>query len=211
MLAKIQIILLLLIGLGLAACSKEGSSHVAVETHRPTQVTSVDAILHGSIAEAADGPITAHGFIYHTTAEALSLEGAATRQDFGEKNGPGSFSYEVKLLKPQHSYYARAYAMSGDKVFYGPVVSFRTHAPQFHSFSPEEGRPGDIITIRGRHLTADLPAIKVYFNETEATILQTDTATVQVRVPAITSSMALIKVEIGKELISNGNWFRNAE
>lgn len=95
-----------------------------VVTGEVTNITSKSAICGGEVISDGNLPVTYRGICWCFHPKPSIDEGSFTI----EGNGIGVFSSEMTDLRPNTTYYARAYAMNADGIAYGEDKVFVTPA-----------------------------------------------------------------------------------
>jgi hypothetical protein len=113
--------LALLVTLGILMYSCTGG-YARVETGDITAVRTTTADVAGHILSVGDG-IKSYGHCYSRTENPTISD---DRTVFTVTIGVGSYSSHIINLLPGSTYYARAYAVSGNFTVYGKEVSFTT-------------------------------------------------------------------------------------
>ncbi len=91
-----------------------------VETHAPSDITSEGVVLSGMFKPVPGSRFDEIGFCYSGTSNPPTLlDSCAIVPD-------DSGSVSIFGLRPLQTYYVSAYAVAGDSVFYGNVISFTT-------------------------------------------------------------------------------------
>jgi len=97
---------------------------VEVETGAIAEVGSSSCQVQGEVISVGESGITSHGFVWSDQREP-SLE-SGWNHDLGEAYQPGIFGYTITGLTASTTYYVRAYAVGGEKVYYGTEISVTT-------------------------------------------------------------------------------------
>lgn len=95
-----------------------------VVTSPVEEIGQKTAVAVGRIVKEGTLPIDAVGFCWNT-APTPTLEDSYTEEDLG---ADGSFTAELTYLSFNTTYYVRAFARSGESIYYGNEVSFTTLA-----------------------------------------------------------------------------------
>jgi uncharacterized protein (TIGR02145 family) len=103
-----------------------------VVTAEVTNILDTNAIGGGSIL-SGDESIVSRGVCISTTQEPTVLDKITN-----DGTGDGSFSSRLKDLLANTTYYARAYAVTNNGVWYGQQVSFATTVPFIETVVPTE-------------------------------------------------------------------------
>ena len=96
----------------------------SVETYEVTNFSAHSATLNGEITNSGSPEYTERGFVYSTTAKP-TIENCIAKVT-SPKNSNVKFSYDIKNLALNQTYYARAYAKNVNGISYGRVVEFTT-------------------------------------------------------------------------------------
>ncbi len=96
----------------------------SVETYEVTNFSAHSATLNGEITNSGSPEYTERGFVYSTTAKP-TIENCIAKVT-SPKNSNVKFSYDIKNLALNQTYYARAYAKNVNGISYGIVVEFTT-------------------------------------------------------------------------------------
>ncbi len=96
----------------------------AASTTQASNVSTSGATLEGVAVADGGSPISERGFVYATTNQ--PVVGQGTKVVAGLGNGTGNFNAPVTSLSPNTTYYARAYIVNAQGMFYGNTISFTT-------------------------------------------------------------------------------------
>ncbi len=112
-------------GLGIEKIFRTPRVVPAVITLPITHITAVKATGGGNIASNGGSPITARGVCWST-----SQNPTTAANHTADGIGTGVFTSQIKHLKPDTTYYVRAYAINNYGTGYGENVSFTTNGAQ---------------------------------------------------------------------------------
>ncbi len=93
-------------------------------TEQASAVSTSGAALEGTVTEDGGTPIIERGFVYATTNQPVITQDTKLVAALG--NGTGTYDLSVSSLNANETYYARAYIITSQGVFYGNTVSFTT-------------------------------------------------------------------------------------
>jgi hypothetical protein len=96
-----------------------------VTTAAATSITTISAVLGGSVTADGGDAVTDRGVVYSTTNTTPAIGGSGVTQA-ANGLGAGTFSATISGLTPGTIYYVRAYATNSVGTSYGSVVSFTT-------------------------------------------------------------------------------------
>lgn len=96
---------------------------IKVQTGSATDITSVSAVLNGTIVDLAGTTLGQHGFVYATTEEPTVFDNEIK---LGTRETTGDFSAPLTGLQTNTTYYFRAYGQTSDKITYDKQRSFTT-------------------------------------------------------------------------------------
>ena len=112
-------------------------------TANPAVITQYSAVCGGTVTTSGDSPVTEKGVCW---SEINSLpEISESRLIF--KTSGNTFSGYLRCLKPNTTYYLRAYAVNGDGTGYGDPVIIKTLADNQGTVSDIEGNVYKTVTI----------------------------------------------------------------
>ena len=94
-----------------------------VKTALPSSITDTSATCQGMVSSGDASAISARGICWDTG----SNPDTSSNRVMDEAGGEGAFTCILTRLLPNTGYYARAFAIIKDKVFYGNVVSFKSN------------------------------------------------------------------------------------
>ncbi len=108
------------------------ANNISILTYTPTQLTTQDATSVGTTTSTVIGNITSlgdakpiqHGVIWSTYEYPKVV--LSTKTELGETTETGEFTSSITGLRPNTTYYVRAYATISDGTVYGNQVSFNT-------------------------------------------------------------------------------------
>lgn len=109
--------ILLALALSFAGCRKP----FKVITQTPTEIQSTTAVCGGEVIVKGGDSLVEVGVCWD-----LNSPPKVKKQKMAAKEYDGSFSVTITGLKPNKTYYVRAYAWDGSKYYYGKTVSFIT-------------------------------------------------------------------------------------
>ncbi|WP_157822086.1 PKD domain-containing protein, partial [Salegentibacter salinarum] len=92
-----------------------------VTTSSISSVTATGTTISGNVTDDGGDAVTERGFVYGTSSNPTTSD---TKVQSGI--GTGSFSEDISGLKPETTYYVRAYAINGQGTSYGDEESFTT-------------------------------------------------------------------------------------
>jgi uncharacterized protein (TIGR02145 family) len=122
----------LLFGLNYGCDPIETEEIVRITTNNPSNITKNTCTFAGLIVEMGESGVENHGFVYsegpNPTIESSVISLGMTKLD-------GQFSFKVSALQAGTSYFYRAFAQNGDKIYYGDDKSFVTLGLSFPSVS----------------------------------------------------------------------------
>ncbi len=98
-----------------------GVTAAVVQTSGATAITDTTATLAGSITNSGGADITAYGFLWSTDQNSLDQ-----KQQAGTDNHSGTFQVTLSGLKPETTYYYKAYATSSQGTIQGALKQFTT-------------------------------------------------------------------------------------
>ncbi|WP_312883460.1 X2-like carbohydrate binding domain-containing protein [Paenibacillus germinis] len=99
-------------------------STAAVTTTGVTKVKNTSATIAGKVTADGGTAVTSRGIVYSTAPTPTLTSDGSTKVSLG--SGLGEFSEKIKKLKPNTTYYARAYATNSVGTSYGVEVTFKT-------------------------------------------------------------------------------------
>ncbi|NOU70259.1 hypothetical protein GC098_02195 [Paenibacillus sp. LMG 31458] len=99
-------------------------STAAVTTTGVTKVKNTSATIAGKVTADGGTTVTSRGIVYSTAPTPTITGSGSTKVTMG--SGLGEFSEKIKKLKPNTTYYARAYATNSAGTSYGVEVTFKT-------------------------------------------------------------------------------------
>lgn len=99
-----------------------------VATGEAYDVYITAASIGGTLSHAGAGVdgTTEYGHCWSTTSNEPTLENCLDKTDFGFIDEPAEFASELTYLKPNTTYYIRAYAINEVGTVYGDIISFTT-------------------------------------------------------------------------------------
>ena len=98
-----------------------------VTTGAAGSVTSTSASVEGTVAAlGVTSGVTQHGHVWSTSSN-LSLS-TGSKTELGSKTSTGAFTSKLTGLKPNVTYYVKAYATNSEGTAYGEAVTFTTNA-----------------------------------------------------------------------------------
>jgi len=148
----------------LYSCEQEEASHPALLTEEILYLSGEQVRLLGRVVTNQEINASDHGF-YIGENENFSNPIIVS---LGEKPKPGRFIGEYIGLNSESTYYAKSFAIINGKQIFSNIIDFTTLGTDLFSISPNNGRPGDIVEIMGKNLSADT---KVFFGQTPAEII----------------------------------------
>lgn len=105
----------------LSGCAEENPTVPSVSTQAISDVKATRAVGGGNIFSNGGVAILTSGICWDT-ATAPTIDDYFTQSN----SNAGSFSYDIKWLLPNTTYYVRAYATNSYGISYGQTVSFKT-------------------------------------------------------------------------------------
>lgn len=116
------------IGVELSSNQEEFTTIGAWTEVKTQDVSSLDVVagtvqFNGEIAVEGDPKYIEKGFVYNYSGEPTTDDIKVTVPS----NGVGAYSYSCAGLESQRTWYVRAYAIQGEKTFYGSTVNFNTN------------------------------------------------------------------------------------
>jgi hypothetical protein len=106
------------------ACKKnEAVTLPVLSTINVTNITTTTAVSGGNITSDGGAAIIANGVYWSTTAEPTINDSKTI-----EAIGLGAYNSYISGLKPNSTYYLRAYAINAAGIAYGERITFRTYA-----------------------------------------------------------------------------------
>lgn len=99
---------------------------VKVETGAVTEAGIDYALIEGKVVDAGEGNIEQHGFCYGTAENPTIIN---NNTQLGTRKSAGDFSDSILHLQSETTYYARAYALASDEIYYGNQTEFTTLSP----------------------------------------------------------------------------------
>lgn len=118
-----------------------GNNSTLVTTFSATGITSVSAIVGGSVSTNGNGNGIAKGVCYNTSPGPTTVNSTVSGG-----SGSGIFACSLSGLIPNTVYYARAYAIKNSETYYGNEVSFTT-SPASGTVTDIDGNVYNIISI----------------------------------------------------------------
>lgn len=116
----------------LSSCEKESKDKPTLSTLEVTQIKSTTAVSGGEITTDGGSSIKARGLVWDTLEyPTLNLNLSMSN----EGNGAGSFSTNIFGLKPNTTYYVRAYATNNAGTQYGNQHTFTTLSVEIKLFT----------------------------------------------------------------------------
>ena len=98
-----------------------------VTTGAAGSITSTSASVEGTLtALGVTSGVTQHGHVWSTSSN-LSLS-TGSKTELGSKTSTGAFTSKLTGLKPNVTYYVKAYATNSEGTAYGEAVTFTTNA-----------------------------------------------------------------------------------
>lgn len=119
----------------------------------------------------------------------------------GERKSPGRFIGETAGLVPGRRYFARTYLKLSSGEIFGNSITLESLLPAVLSISPNNGKPGVVVSIDGRNFASDT---EVFFGPNKAQVVGIDfESKIRVAVPPATTG-AVVQVRVvsqGREMI----------
>lgn len=197
-----RIAILLLSIIFLTTCTEEEGiktrPFARVTTHEVSDISAVGATLIGEITQASV-PVIDHGFEF--SPQKFFYIGNTIIYSLGEKSGTGRFQERIEAgLAENITYYVRAYAKSGDFVYYGEtreLVSLGSKAPVAERIEPAEGTWRDRVVIYGKNFSTIKGEMSVRFGEAVAEITSLSSDSIVTSVPVVLSTSPVdVKVSL---------------
>lgn len=101
-----------------------------LSTTTVTSITSVSALVGGTVLEDNGSAVTVRGVCYSSSSNVPTINNAAA---INMGSGTGSFSSQLNGLVVNTTYYARSFATNAAGTAYGPVLVFKTLLPDLPS------------------------------------------------------------------------------
>jgi len=99
----------------------------SVTTGSASSVTSSGASVSGNVTNLGiESGVTQHGHVWSTSSN-LSLS-SGSKSELGSRTSTGSFTSKLTGLKPNVTYYVKAYATNSEGTAYGDAITFTTEA-----------------------------------------------------------------------------------
>ena len=99
-------------------------STAAVTTTGVSKVKNTSATIAGNVTSDGGVTVTSRGIVYALAPSPTITGDGSTKVSLG--SGLGQFSEKIKKLKPNTTYYARAYATNSAGTSYGAEITFKT-------------------------------------------------------------------------------------
>lgn len=115
-------------------CMREHDINITLTTEAATDVTKNSAILHGSMGYLGEVNLKEMGFVYSSQTQSPNVSSMKITVPISE----GTYSQTLTGLNPSTTYYVCTYAVEGNIIAYGNVISFTTPMSGGTEGLPEE-------------------------------------------------------------------------
>ncbi|MEL7585121.1 MAG: IPT/TIG domain-containing protein [Prolixibacteraceae bacterium] len=199
----------LLVPVFFVSCEEDEEVNPSIETLEAT-VESVGAInARASVGEFGSFEVLDYGFAHSYNENFFN----ATKVSLGTKPDTREFSARIPVNVPySDKVYIGAYITNTKGTVYGNMIMINIPRLAVSSVLPVMGKPGDRIVITGSAFSAVAEENKVFFNETQAKVLEATPTQLTVEVPDKISlsyygSRVSIKVQIGERYMTMSESF----
>jgi hypothetical protein len=193
---------------GLFCCEEEETVNPTIETTEVRVTSASSFTATGTIGTTGTIPVLDYGFMY-SRYEFTHLS-EATKISLGASPVAGAFESNITVSSDggwiyTSPYYVRAYITNEKGTVYGSIKSFSFPQLAFHSFSPQQAKPGDVITLYGNNFSSEPTNNIVKFNEIPGIVKTASTTQLAVEVPAgiigyYYDSYVTISITIGSQV-----------
>ena len=170
------------------ACQEEKFTDKGIPEVEITGVTVLEgggALFEGKILSTGTAEVIQHGFLWDTD-ENPTL-GKSEIAALGTGASIGEFTCEAMAdIENGKAYYSRAFLMTKGLLAYSNVISFvggGSLRPELVSIVPEEAVCGDTVTITGNYFSCTVNNNKIYFDNVQARVVNSNSGELQVIVP----------------------------
>jgi hypothetical protein len=198
---KNLLLFLLLVPVLFISCDEDEEVNPGIDTLEAIAESAVTVNAKGSVTEFGSFEVLDYGFAYSYNESFYN----ATKVSLGKKPDAREFSARISVDAYYNSeIYIGAYITNTKGTVYGNMI--KTTIPQISisSVSPATGKAGDKIVIKGRAFSSVAEENKVFFNETQAKVLEATSTQLTVEVPDNISQSYYsisIKVQVGERYI----------
>ncbi len=178
------------------SCKKDEEVFPKVESLEAQPTSSTSFVFKGSVVEQGTSPVVDYGFVYSSDFNPSTLSGV--KVSFGRNVSGATFEKEVTGIGPSNSgrtVHVRAYLTNQQGTVYGSVLMVTLPTVTIGSITPNAGRAGDRVTIRGTHFGAKSD-LEVRFANAIAPILEVTPTAIAVAVPPNISTNSYYNREI---------------
>ncbi len=186
------------------SCEEDQEVNPSIETLEAT-AESVGAInARASVGEFGSFEVLDYGFAHSYNENFFN----ATKVSLGTKPDTREFSARIPVnVQYNDKVYIGAYITNTKGTVYGNMIKITIPRLSVSSVSPATGKAGDRIVITGSAFSAVAEENKVFFNETQAKVLEATPTQLTVEVPDNISlpyydSRISIKVQIGERYVT---------